>query len=348
VGYQLKSELNRGGTEADDFVRVKLPQRETTDLLKEIFCSFPVSGAWIWNTCQRFELYLLPQPGYRPDEVSRPVNKKLHLRFRVCPRGLSAGSAWRHLLEAAAGLQSKLPGDSDVLQQLHSAERMAEYVGVLGNGQQLLQFAYSTVRRLSQETGWGRYAASYPAVALQRVIDWQALPGKRIVIVGGSTTARTLLHHLVHDHKLPTQHIKMIYRGEARHSLVKELRQILGDAGRLRVNRYDDPAVLDLVAACDVAFYCTDGREPILTQAELIKRRPEPKPLQIIDFNLHGSTSEVATLPGVHLIAAEQLEAQIESYAVSLHSDHDFAEARLRMKEAIARDAFPEAFENEL
>lgn len=104
-----------------------------------------------------------------------------------------------HLYRVAAGLDSMVLGESQILSQVREAYRAACEVGTVGDQlHRLLQSALAIGKRVRAETALGEYAASVPgaAVELARKI-FGTLAGKRILVLGagkmGELAARCLV-----------------------------------------------------------------------------------------------------------------------------------------------------------
>ena len=330
LSFELKTRLNGSGLSSSDFARVKVPQRETVDLLKTIHDIEAVESVWIWNTCQRFETYVVVQPGCSLDVVREKLKTQAIAGHGIDPVIRTRSDAWHHLLRVAGGLESRLPGDADVLEQLLSAQRMAEHAESLGcSGKYLLKEVHRLVEDVRQRTGWKNYCKTYSDVALPSFVDWNDIRQGSIVVIGGSSTTRSLLKTLVKRQNVKPSQIVVVYRGDGRHSLVRELRQLLGNHSRLRVNRYDDPVVLDAVKQADYVFIGSDGRDPIMSKADLERLRDyQQRPLTIVDFNLYGSTDDLLDCDGINLITAFHLDAAVSQYADDLVGDSDYQEVK--------------------
>jgi ferrochelatase len=345
LGYELKGPTppqsppcqGDGGLSASDFARIKLPQRESVCLLADLKTTENLASAWILNTCQRLEFYLLVQEQDSLESVAESVCQRLGETYHLIPTLRLRGNAWRHLLYVAAGLQSSLPGDADVLLQLGAAEKMAEHAGTLdSSGRYLLRESKRVVEQATKKHSWGRYRVSFGEVAIPSLLDWEEIRRGRIVVIGGSSTSRSLLRSMVQQHGIAPGQITVVYRGEARQGLVRELRQLLGDSPRIRIDRYDDSTVLEAIARATHVFIATDGREPFLRRSDLENLRNfEQQPISILDFNLHGSTVDVEQIAGVRLISSVQIDQAVAHYAQELRGNITFLETRKAMEEAL-------------
>jgi ferrochelatase len=330
LGYEVMGPGRKAALAPSEFARIKLPQRESVRVLTELKATEELASAWIWNTCQRLEFYLLVREGVNPEGVAESVCQKLGEMHRLIPTPRLGGRAWRHMLRVAAGLESSLPGDADVLLQLGSAEKMAEHAGTLdASGRHFLRETGKLVESASVQAGWQQFRVSFAEVAIPALLTWDEIRRGRIVVLGGSSTSRSLLRSMVQRQGVDPGRIVVAYRGEGRQGLVRELRQLMGDSPRLRIDRYDDPAVLRAIGEATHVFIGSDGREPFLRRKEIEQLRHFPDlPLTIVDFNLHRSTAGLEAIPGIRVFSAVEIDQAVSAYAQGLLASDDFQKTR--------------------
>jgi glutamyl-tRNA reductase len=91
-----------------------------------------------------------------------------------------------HIFRVAAGLESQLPGESQVLGQVREAYELARGRGATGPAlSRLFEHALRTGKRVRAETGVGTTPAAVPAAAAdlaRRVVG--DLEGRRVVVIG--------------------------------------------------------------------------------------------------------------------------------------------------------------------
>ena len=313
----------------------KRSQCEVPDLLRSVCSQNQLSEAWLWNTCHRYELY-----GWAGADA--PDRKQLasQLRDQLLQDGngaakdaniLFGADAWHHLARTAVGLNSSLPGERDVLQQLQAAHRLAECAGAAGLAtRQLLDEVFSIEDRVRRETAWGQFAADYAHISLAGVAQLSGidLTEQRIVVIGGSTTSVGAMVALREQFNVPGSNLTLLYRGHKNGGQLKLLRKAIGNGRRLRLHSYDEPAVLQSIAEADIVISGLDRSEPILDGQTLRSIRDwRARPLTIVDFNMFGSTTGLDRIPGINLYDAQQLEDETGRYADRLCASPRFARA---------------------
>ena len=290
-----------------------------------------VDGCFVFNTCQRSELYALIDHGGAADRVIPGLRAGFfqHAGADCEPVALKGRDAYKRLLKTALGLNSTLPGDADVLEQLRSARLMAEHAAARRPGlTRLLDEVERAAGGIREETAWGGYMSDFAAAAMASLdLRWDPSQQEGI-IMGGSTTSRQLLRIITEGRPEESERLTFVYRGTARKNLVKFIRQVAPHARRLRVDRYDDAEVVGAIGGADTIFLGIDAREPVLRREHLEGLRDFSKrPLTIVDFNSFGSTAGLEGLAGVRLISAGQLGQAAAEYGELQIARAGFADA---------------------
>ena len=309
---------------SEELRRIKRPQYDMVELLQNIHREGDFRECWLWNTCNRFELYGClheSRDGSSFNDATADIKRHLlgdhdtDLPVNV----LRGADAWHHLLRTAAGLNSSLPGDTEVIEQLQSACRMARHAQTAGTlTEHLIGRVRSIVEDLRASTPWGQFGCGYCFAALRDLVEsiGPPLPEAQCLVIGGSTTSRSILHTLIEQFGVPSLQLTLIYRGEGRHHLIKLLRKAIGQGRRMLVHKYSEPAVTEAIAHADVVFLGIDRKEPILRSKQLAHLRDySARPLTVIDFNTFSSTEGMASINGIRIIDARQLEAQVDLFA---------------------------------
>lgn len=314
----------------------KRSQREVPELLRRICEDGHVREGMVWNTCYRFEFYGYPgnTAGAQSSEcIVRRVRRHLlggNGRPEVPVNVLCGAEAWHHLMRTVVGLNSVLPGDRDVVEQLQTAHRLAQRAGTTGALlDRLVGDAVALERDVRGETEWGRFDPGYCYASLSNVVESTGLQlaDCRVVVIGGSTTSRSVLRTLKERFGVPSRCMTLVYRGHSG-GQIKELRKAVGNGRRIRVQCYSEHQVIRAIADADVVFFGIDRDEPVLDNENIRACRDfESRPLTVFDFNTFGSTSGLETIPGVRLLNAKELDEAAASFADSMCATDSFARA---------------------
>ncbi len=321
-------------SEPDAFGEIKKHRKAILEFLDGVRERDGIDEAFVWNTCQREELYFwLSDPGdlRGRDDLVGELRSSL---FGTEPDGLRVNvlfgsDAWHHLVRTASGLNSDVPGDTDVLAQLQTACRVAEHAETVGPlAHSLVDRASELTHQVRTDTSWGGFSTGFCHAALQGVQDGTntKLESSCHVIIGGSTTSRSVLSTLTEEFDVPHRLLTVIYR--CHHGQMKLLRATIGNGKRLRVHSYSEDAVVRVIADADVVYFGIDHPEPVLDAAVLAGLRDyQERPLTIVDFNSFGSMIHSETPDGVTIWSSKDLDRAVAAYADAMTARQEFSQA---------------------
>ncbi len=284
---------------------------DTVKALHELVGSDHVSEAIVLATCNRVEVFaevdrfhggvtdvsrvLARQAGATVEELSPYVT--VHYEDQ----------AVAHLFTVAAGLDSMVVGETQVLGQLRNAYALAREHGTVGRAMHpVAQRALRVGKRVHSETGIDKAGASLVSVSLDRAEERiGSLEGRPVLVVGagsmGALAATTLAR-----------------RGAA----VTVSSRTPAHAQRLATSvegRVADLADLPAeIAAADVLVTCT-GARGIVIGTEVVARAMRSRigaartdrPLVVIDLALPRDVDPgVAAVPGVHVVDLALLQGE--------------------------------------
>lgn len=258
------------------------------------------------STCNRTEFYFVSNDAKAAQEGL--MDRLLALRPAAGRDALRAHSymhkndkAARHLFRVAAGVDSLMIGEAQILGQLRRAYELAVDEGCVGGMlNTLMMQAISFGRRVRVETAIGKGNVSVASIALKIVSEHaQSLEKKSLLILGAGETAQLAARQFVKD---GVGKLVVLNRTVAH---AKALGAELGS---------EVVGVDSLDAALREADFvvCATAAPDYLVRAEAVRRAQEARgarPLIMIDLsmprNLEPACGEVE---GVRLYALENLE----------------------------------------
>ncbi len=175
---------------------------EAKEALKQLTGKF-FSEAMLVSTCNRTELY-----GFTAEpETDDSGLRKFLIDFKgvngtVRPEhfyGNFSGGAVNHLFKVAAGIDSMVIGDVQILSQVKEAFHLSGEIGVMGPVMnKLMQATLHVGKRVRTETSIceGAVSVSYAAVELASKI-FADLSKKSALLIGAGETAELTLKHLL-------------------------------------------------------------------------------------------------------------------------------------------------------
>ncbi len=268
------------------------PERVQVDLL----ASPHVAEAMVLSTCNRVEVYaevtrfhggvvdvaetLAKAAGVPRDELTP------HLYVRYEDRAV------QHMFEVAAGLDSMVVGEAQILGQVRAALRSAQDTATAGRSlNDLTQAALRVGKRAHADTGIDRAGISVVSVALDLAAQLYAgnLKGRNAIVVGAgamSSLAATLLARagvaeLVVANRTPQHGAALAAQVGGRAISLEQLS--------------------DELTTADIVVSCTASRGVVLTDADVRRvRTGTAAPLVVVDLALpHDTEPSIGELVGV-------------------------------------------------
>lgn len=208
-------------------------------------------------------------------------------------------AAVHHLFEVAAGLDSAVIGEGEILGQIRTAWTVAlEETAARAGLNLLMRSAVETGKRARTETAIGRGTASVSHAAVEMLTDIVGeLDGKQVAVIGAGSMGEGVAVAL---HKAGGADICVVNRSPERGAALAER---VG-ATTVGFDRLDDA-----LAAADVVVASTGSGEPIITTELLTRARSSrTRPLHIIDIAVPRDVEPaVADLDGVEVLDLDDL-----------------------------------------
>jgi glutamyl-tRNA reductase len=264
--------------------------------------------AVVVSTCNRAEIYAAADTDAAAETCARFIADYHALPWeRVAPHifVLRGADAARHLFRVAAGLDSLVIGEPQILGQVKEAFAAAtgvKHTGALTN--RLFNTAFTVGKRVRAETGLGEGAVSvsYAAIALARKI-FSDLKGLNVLILGAGEMAELTGVHL------RAQQVKQITIASRTLATAEALAAQLG--GRAVAWT----ALSSALSAADIVVTATGATEPVLTKARIEEamRPRRGRPLFIIDIALPRDVeAEAGSLDQVILYNIDDLQTIVQ------------------------------------
>jgi glutamyl-tRNA reductase len=273
--------------------------------LHELVAGDHVSEALVLATCNRIEVFAEVERFHGGvADVSRVLARQAGATVEELSPYVTVhyeDQAVAHLFTVAAGLDSMVVGETQVLGQLRAAYALAREQGTVGRAlHPVAQRALRVGKRVHSETGIDRAGASLVSVALDRAEDRiGSLEGRRVLVVGagsmGSLAATTLARR--------GADVVVSTRTEAHAARLAD--SLGGRAAPLA----DLPAEL---AAADLLLTCT-GATGLVVGAEVVAgaMTGRTRPLAVVDLALPRDVDPaVAALPDVHVVDLALLQGE--------------------------------------
>ena len=264
----------------------------------------------VLSTCNRSEIYVASEdPARARDELVTFLSDYHHVpahAFQPHLFALENSAAVAHLFRVAAGLDSLVVGEPQILGQVKDAFQSATNKRCVGPIlRHVFQWSFGVGKRVRTETalGEGAVSVSFAAVALARKI-FGRLQGRRVLVVGAgeisSLTAQHLRAHGVGD-------IVITSRTHA------HAETLAAEVGGMAVPW---EGMITALGSAEIVITATGSPRPIITRAQLEAvqgRRARSNPLFIIDVAVPRDVdSAVGDIEQVFLYNIDDLQSIVE------------------------------------
>ena len=257
--------------------------------------SYHLSDLFILSTCNRTEIY-----GFA-DDAAQLVNllctqtagdRATFVELVYIKRGKTAVE---HLFQVAAGLDSQILGDYEIVGQIKQAVKFSRERHFIGSfSERLVNCVLQSSKSIKNQTALSGGTVSVSFSAIQYIREKMAvLDGKKILVLGTGKMGRNTCRNMV-DY-LGTHNITLINRTEER---AAEL------AAEVNVHYAPWDQLPAEIASSDIILVATNAEQPTLLRSHLEGRGDK----LIIDLSIPCNVEEsVTSLPGISLINVDEL-----------------------------------------
>lgn len=279
--------------------RASVPAGEVGKVLTELLRGEHISEVMLVSTCNRVEVYAAVEAfhgglGDVTDVLARHTGIPQAMLYEHLYVHYNA-AAVEHLLTVAAGLDSMVVGETQILGQVRSAYATAAEAGTLGSTlHELAQTALRVGKRVHSETGLDRLGASVVSEALAEAdAVLGGLAGRSAVVVGAGSMGGLAAAHL---RRSGVRRVTVANRTE---ETGNRLAESLSEQG-VAAESIGLDAVPGALGSAEVVVCCTGASDVLLHPADIPERS---EALLICDLGLPRDVDPgVADLPGVRLV----------------------------------------------
>ena len=285
-----------------------------------------VPEAALVSTCNRTELYVAA-PSTLARELVRPTMDWLAEQGGISGGQLQSHSyiledraAARHAFRVAAGLDSMVLGEPQILGQMKQAVRLADEAGMLGTTlHQMFQRSFSVAKEVRSSTEIGAHSISMAAAAVRLAAQlFEDLAQIRVLFVGaGEMIELVATHFAARAPKAMALANRTLERGE----------QLAGRFGGEAMRLSDMPNRLH---EFDVVISCTASSLPIigLGAVERALRARRRRPMFMVDLAVPRDIEpEVSGLSDIYLYTVDDLSALVQTASEKRQAAVEQAEA---------------------
>ncbi|MBL1175088.1 glutamyl-tRNA reductase [Pantanalinema sp. GBBB05] len=289
--------------------KLSIPETQCEKAIAQL-CAYPhIEEVAILSTCNRLEIYIVTsetEQGIREviqflsDHSKLPIASLRPYLFMLLHQ-----DAVMHLMRVAAGLDSLVLGEGQILAQVKQCHKLGQqHQGVGRILNQLLKQALTAGKRVRTETSIGTGAVSISSAAVELAqIKVQNLASCRVAIVGAGKMSRLLVQHLVSKGAV---NISILNRSLNRaQELAKQF-----PAAELHLHPLEE--MMQVIAHSDLVFTSTASTEPLLNQTNLEPVLNSGQHLMLFDISVPRNVdADVNNLPHVHVFNVDDLKAVV-------------------------------------
>jgi len=284
-----------------------------------------IQESCILSTCNRVELYGV---GESEQDTERALKDFLYRSHEILPQtlekhlySLSGHKAVSHLMKVAAGLDSMVIGETEILGQIKKAYGEAADAGFAGPYlHKTLQEALRIGKKIHSETAISRGVTSVPGAALELVKRESDLGNKSILVIGAGKMGRLTVAKLIN---LDLKEVVLINRDLSKAEGVKK-------SHKIRVSSYE--RLKEELLTADIVITATASTVYLIKQEDAEEAfKDREKGLLCIDLGVPRNIKEsVKAVDGVRLYNVDDLGPIIEGTMQSRLSETTKAEEIIR------------------
>jgi glutamyl-tRNA reductase len=273
-------------------------------------CNYPhIEEVAILSTCNRLEIYVVAtetEQGIR--ELTQFLSELGQLPLHQLRQHLFVllhQDAVMHLMRVAAGLDSLVLGEGQILAQVKNTHKLGQqYNGIGRLLNRLFKQALTAGKRVRTETSIGTGAVSISSAAVELAqLKVQNLAACRVAIIGAGKMSRLLVQHLLAKGAAT---ISILNRSSRR---AEELASHFGDAN---LEVYSLSEMMTVIAESDLVFTSTAATEPLLNRSKLEATLELNRSLMLFDISVpRNVAADVNELDNVQAFNVDDLKAVV-------------------------------------
>lgn len=291
--------------------KLSIPEPQTESAIAQLISYPHIDEVAILSTCNRLEIYIVAaETDHGIREVTQFLSEHSKLPVNSLRQHLFVllhEDAVMHVMRVAAGLDSLVLGEGQILAQVKNTHKLGQqYNGIKTILNRLFKQAITAGKRVRTETSIGTGAVSISSAAVELAqIKVDNLSDCRVAILGAGKMSRLLVQHLVS--KGATQ-ISIVNRSRDR---AQELAQQFSEHP-IRTHLLSE--MMQVISESDIVFTSTSATEPILDRAKLEMVLAPNQPLMLFDIsvprNVHTDVNELSHVEAFNVDDLKAVVAQ--------------------------------------
>jgi glutamyl-tRNA reductase len=315
--------------------KLSIPEAKVESVTQELLSYPHIEEVAILSTCNRLEIYVVAtETGQGVQELSQFLSDTAQIPLQQLRQHLFIllhQDAVMHLMRVAAGLDSLVLGEGQILAQVKNTHKIGQqYKGIGRLLNRLFKQAITAGKRVRTETSIGTGAVSISSAAVELAqMKVENLAACRVAIIGAGKMSRLLVQHLLSK---GAQTISIVNRSQAR---AQELANQFPDA-QLELCLLAD--MMTVITQSDLVFTSTASTEPLLDRAKLEACLAPSQPLMLFDISVpRNVAADVNAIENVQAFNVDDLKAVV--------AQNQESRRKMAMEAEVLLDEEVEAFE---
>lgn len=240
-----------------------------TDVMKLDFFqkaeSAGVEQCMILSTCNRSEVFFFYEENRQIAELQRIYEQMFsEVEAKDYLRMLFGEEAMAYLFRIAAGMESLVLGEDQILGQLKDALDYARTMGYSGKEMnKVVRDAITCAKQIKTELKISEKPLSVSYVGIQRLEESCGVSGKKILLIGSGKTASLALKYIC---EYPKVHVTACSRNYVH---AKLLREAFPD---IEIVPYDER--YEVMGMCDIVISATSSPHLVIRKEDFCPKRP--------------------------------------------------------------------------
>lgn len=289
--------------------KLSIPETQTESAIAQLLSYPHIDEVAILSTCNRLEIYIVTS------EANQGVREVIQFlaeysKLAVVPLRqhlftLLHDDAVMHMMRVAAGLDSLVLGEGQILAQVKNTHKLGQqYSGIKTILNRLFKQALTAGKRVRTETSIGTGAVSISSAAVELAqMKVKNLAAYRVAILGAGKMSRLLVQHLISK---GAGQISIVNRSRER---AAELTKLFPDQP-IQIHLLSE--MMTVIAESDLVFTSTSATEPILDRAKLETVLEPNQSLMLFDISVPRNVdADVNDLANVQAFNVDDLKAVV-------------------------------------
>ncbi len=259
-----------------------------------------LGDAFVVSTCNRTEIYTTSQDYLKIAEVYCCIVQVPTEDFMKYVQILKNEEALNHLFRVAAGLESQIIGDFEIIGQIKNAYQRFRREKKYSNAfmERAINSAIQISKRIKNETGISNGAASVSYAAVHYILKNQThISDKNILLLGVGEIGQNTVENLVKHVYKPR--VKIANRSNEKAVKI---------ADKYRIPYIPFESLNQELAATDILIVATGAKEPIINKTHF----PNGRETLVIDLSIPNNVEkDVIENNNVQLVDVDQLSLHI-------------------------------------